>query len=93
MLPQAQSDASANHWVDLLTGGDTVPESIPQPVMGNVMYKGDDLLDFLDESLNDDHHAKADSKLSTIQDGRPIDSGAQQYINCLKAIAGPYMVC
>lgn len=91
LLLPAQPDASANLWVDLLTGGDTVSESIPQPIMGNAMYSGDDLLDFLDESVNEDHHAKADLQPTPSKDERPLDSGAQRYINCLKSIAGPRM--
>uniref|UniRef100_A0A5B7B4H6 Putative phosphoinositide phosphatase SAC9 n=1 Tax=Davidia involucrata TaxID=16924 RepID=A0A5B7B4H6_DAVIN len=89
--PQVQPDASTSLWVDLLTGGDTLSDSISQPVMGNVMHEGGDLLDFLDDAAFQHQTGGTDSKITSSQDGRPSDNGDQQYINCFKFLAGPHM--
>ena len=84
---------SANDWVDLLTGGDAFSESISQPVTENAANEGGGLLDFLDQAVVDYPGPETDHKSSTSQDGRPQESGTQKYINCLKSLAGPHMVC
>lgn len=90
-LPQTvQTDASAN-WLDLLTGESKPSESISQPEGGNVTYGGGDLLAFLDDTITGNEGAEADNIFSSSKDGRTSDSGAQQYINCLKSLVGPNM--
>ena len=92
-VPQTvQTDASAN-WLDLLTGESEPSESISQPVRENVMSGGGDLLAFLDNNVTGNKDAEADSMFSTSKDGRASDGGAQKYINCLKSLVGPNMVC
>lgn len=84
----AQPDASASPWVDLLSGESTHPLSTFQPEMANDLYQGDDLLDFLDNAVSGNRGAEEEVKVSSPQDGRPLD-GAQQYINVLKSLTGP----
>ncbi|XP_059655366.1 probable phosphoinositide phosphatase SAC9 [Cornus florida] len=91
VLPQVHPDASTNPWIDLLTGGDTLPETILQPEIGNVASEGGNLLDFLDDAIVQQLNGGTDSNISSSQDEKPSDNGVQQYINCLKFLAGPHM--
>lgn len=91
IMPPVQQDASANLWLDLLTGEGTHSKSISQPATGNDMHGGGNFLDFLDEVVTEKSGSVADSKLSSSQDGRSPDGDSQQYINCLKSLAGPRM--
>ncbi|XP_015578272.1 probable phosphoinositide phosphatase SAC9 isoform X2 [Ricinus communis] len=84
-----QQSASAD-WLDLLTGGDAFSEPISHPLQQNNIQEGSDLLDFLDNAVVEFHGAETDKKFSSSQDAKPTDS-AQQYINCLKTLAGPKM--
>ncbi|KAK3204241.1 hypothetical protein Dsin_018287 [Dipteronia sinensis] len=86
-----QQGASADPWVDLLTGLGTFSDPDCEPVASNVVYEGDNLLDFLDQAVVEYHAPETDHKASPTQDGRPPDSGTHQYINCLKSLAGPHM--
>ncbi|TQD80193.1 hypothetical protein C1H46_034247 [Malus baccata] len=88
VLPPVQPSASANNLVDLLTGEMVLSEHIAAPVIGNVEDKGGDLLDFLDQAIVEYHDAETDHKS---HDGKPSDSSSQQYIDCLKSVAGPHM--
>ena len=88
----AQPDASANLWVDLLTG-DLPSESISQPVTGNSVHEEGGFLDFLDEAVTEHLNDETNSKLISSQHRRHSDNGTQQYINCFKLLAGPNMVC
>ncbi|KAM2970145.1 hypothetical protein FF2_017151 [Malus domestica] len=83
-----QPSASANNLVDLLTGEVVLSEHFAAPVIGNAEDKGGDLLDFLDQAIVEYHGAETDHKS---HDGKPLDSSSQQYIDCLKSIAGPRM--
>ena len=87
-----QPDASANLWIDLLTG-DMPSESISQPVTGNSVHEEGGFLDFLDEAVTEHLNDETNSKLILSQDGRHSDNGTQKYINCFKLLAGPNMVC
>ncbi|KAJ4723770.1 Phosphoinositide phosphatase [Melia azedarach] len=84
-----QQSGTADPW-DLLTGGDTFSHPLAEPVTRNVVHEGDDLLDFLDQSIVE-YRGVETGKSSSTQDGKSPDSGAQQYINCLKSLAGPRM--
>ncbi|GFY81280.1 sacI homology domain-containing protein [Actinidia rufa] len=86
----AQPDASANLWVDLLTG-DLPSESISQPVTGNSVHEEGGFLDFLDETVTEHLNDETNSKLISSQHRRHSDNGTQQYINCFKLLAGPNM--
>ncbi|KDO38914.1 hypothetical protein CISIN_1g0405541mg, partial [Citrus sinensis] len=107
-----QTEAASNHWVDLLSGGDTFSDPLSEPfsnplsepfsdplsepfsdplsesVTRNVASGGADLLDFLDRPIVEDHGVETYKRFST-QDGCSLASGAQQYISCLKSLAGP----
>ncbi|XP_057491304.1 probable phosphoinositide phosphatase SAC9 [Actinidia eriantha] len=86
----AQPDASANLWVDLLTG-DLPSESFSQPVTGNSVHEEGGFLDFLDEAVTEHLNDETNSKLISSQHRRHSDNGTQQYINCFKLLAGPNM--
>ncbi|KAJ0092940.1 hypothetical protein Patl1_26812 [Pistacia atlantica] len=86
-----QQNASANPWADLLTGGDTFSDPAYEPVTRNVEHEGNDLLDFLDQAVVEYHGTETDHKAPSKQGERPPDRGAQQYINCLKSLAGSHM--
>ncbi|GAY68184.1 hypothetical protein CUMW_262160 [Citrus unshiu] len=99
-----QTEAASNPWVDLLSGGDTFSDPLSEPfsnplsepfsdplsepVTRNVASGGADLLDFLDQPIVEDHGVETYKRSST-QDGCSLASGAQQYISCLKSLAGP----
>ncbi|GLT56600.1 hypothetical protein SLA2020_296310 [Shorea laevis] len=81
------TEGSSNNLVDLLTGED-ISCSVSQPVSETVTCEGGDLLDFLDQAVVECHYPEtANSKLL---DAGPQDSRAQQYINTLKSLVGPY---
>ncbi|XP_057957214.1 probable phosphoinositide phosphatase SAC9 [Malania oleifera] len=84
-----QPNASADLWVDLLTGESTHSESVSQEETQNTMYEGSNFLDFLDNVVTGNQD-DVEVQISSAQDGRASDS-AQQYINCLKSLAGPRM--
>lgn len=87
-----QSSSSGNNWPDLLTGGERLPDHIAQPVTENIVGQGSDLLDFLDQAVVEYHGgAENDKNLSSSGDCRSSVSSSQQYINCLKSLAGPQM--
>lgn len=94
MSASVQTRASGNDWVDLLTGGDSFPVHIAQPVTENTLDKGSDLVGFLDQVVVECHvGAENDKKLSSSQDSKTSVSSSQQYISCLKSLAGPQLVC
>lgn len=90
--PSVPQGAATSNWVDLLTGGDMLSDLVPEPVTTNTPHAGDDLLGFLDQAVVEHHDPETDHKTSSTQDKRSTDSGTQQYINCLKSLAGPHMV-
>jgi hypothetical protein len=90
--PLVQQSASANLWVDLLTGEDTFSEPILQPERGNAVNEGSGVLDFLDQAVVEFRGAQDDHIHSSSQDLRPSDSSSQQYLTCLTSIAGPSVV-
>ncbi|KAH9726910.1 putative phosphoinositide phosphatase SAC9 [Citrus sinensis] len=63
-------------------------DPLSEPVTRNVASGGADLLDFLDQPIVEDHGVETYKRSST-QDGCSLASGAQQYIGCLKSLAGP----
>ena len=77
--------------LDLLSGDDPLPHPLAQPVTDNVVYQESDPLDFLDLSV-ENRGAKSDGKFSA-EDARHSDSNAEQYLKCLKTLAGPGLVC
>lgn len=87
-----QQDASANLWVDLLTGDHLPTESISQPVMVDSVNEGNDFLHFLDQAVIEQPNGEAISKVTSAEDKSPLVGGTQQYINCYKLLAGPHMV-
>lgn len=91
--PLKQGGSSADLLVDLLSGEDLLPHPLAQPVTKNVVYNESDPLDFLDLSV-ENHSAKsdADAKVSS-EDATHSDSSAEQYLKCLKTLAGPNLVC
>ena len=93
MLQPLQPDVSADLWVDLLTGDNMPPETISQQVMGTSVHEGGDFLSFLDEAVIEQPKRAGDSEFTLSWDQRPSESNAQQYINCLRVLAGPQMVC
>ena len=93
MSPSVQPSACANDWVDLLTGEGSFSDHIAQPVTGHDVDKGGDLLDFLDQAVVEYNGGEVGCKLSSTHDGRTLESNSQQYINCLKSLAGTQMVC
>ncbi|PON83295.1 SAC domain containing protein [Trema orientale] len=87
-----QTSASGNDWVDLLTGVDSFSNNIAQPVTENIVDKGSEELDFLDHAVVEYHGgAASDKKLSSSQDRKTSGGGSQQYISCLKSLAGPLL--
>ncbi|XP_052172812.1 probable phosphoinositide phosphatase SAC9 isoform X1 [Diospyros lotus] len=86
-----QPDASADLWVDLLTGDNMPLETISQQVMGTSVHEGSDFLSFLDETVIEQPKRAGDSEFTLSWDQRPSESSAQQYINCLKVLEGPKM--
>lgn len=91
MSPSLQPDKSTNLWVDLLSGDDGLSESISEPVVGNDVHEGGDLLDFLDDFVQ--RPVQNDSRSIPSQEQKPSDDGAHQYLNSFKFLAGQHMVC
>ncbi|QCD83090.1 probable phosphoinositide phosphatase SAC9 [Vigna unguiculata] len=85
--PTEQGGSSADLLLDLLSGDDPLPHPLAQPVTDNVVYQESDPLDFLDLSV-ENRGAKSDGKFSA-EDARHSDSNAEQYLKCLKTLAGP----
>lgn len=89
--PPVQQSASAD-WLDLLTGGDEFSEAVSHPLSQNNVQEGSDFLDFLDQTVSEDHGTETFHALSSSQDRQSPDIGAEKYINCLKTLVGPQMV-
>ncbi|KAG5010707.1 hypothetical protein JHK87_019222 [Glycine soja] len=85
--PPKQGGTSADLFIDLLSGEDPLPHPLAQPVTENIVYQENDPLDFLDLSV-ENHSAKINGKVSS-EDARHADSSAEQYLKCLKTLAGP----
>lgn len=92
VMPSMQNSSSAN-WLDLLTGEDKISEPVSEPfshpLAQNNVQEGSDSLDFLDQAVIEYHGAERDNKFSSSHDANNV----QKYINCLKTLAGPQMVC
>lgn len=86
VLPSDERGISGNHFVDLLTGGDTFNEPPSHPLAENVTYDGDDL-DFLDQAVVEYHGAENDTKTFPEAE-KTLANGNQQYIGHLKYLAG-----
>lgn len=84
-----QPNASADLWVDLLTGESAPSISIPPPVIESSVHEDSNFLDFLDEAVSGPQNGNLDSDVIPLQVGRPSDNGAPQYIDCFKSLAGP----
>lgn len=89
--PPEQGGTSADLLIDLLSGEDPLPHPLAQPVTENVVYEESDPLDFLDQSV-ECHSAKTDSK-NSLEGSRSSDNSAEQYLKCLRSLAGPNLVC
>ncbi|XP_056161324.1 probable phosphoinositide phosphatase SAC9 isoform X3 [Syzygium oleosum] len=87
VLPSDERGISGNHFVDLLTGGDTFNEPPSHPLAENVTYDGDDPLDFLDQAVVEYHGAENDGKIFPEAE-KTLANGNQQYISHLKYLAG-----
>lgn len=92
MAQPMQKSSSANFLVDLLTGEDPLPHPLAQPVTENVVSKESDTLDFLDLAVGEYHSVETNHNISSAEDGRS-DTGAVQYLSCLKSLTGPSLVC
>lgn len=82
--PPKQGGTSADLLMDLLSGDGPLAHPLAQPVTENVAYQESDPLDFLDLSV--ENHS--DGKVSS-EDARHSDGTAEQYLKCLKTVAGP----
>ncbi|KAJ7980630.1 Phosphoinositide phosphatase [Quillaja saponaria] len=89
ILPPIPQSNSSDLLVDFLTGEGPHPQSIPQPI--TEVQSGSDLLDFLDQAVVEYRGAESEHKISTSGDGRPAENSSQQYLNCLKSLAGSNM--
>ncbi|XP_027345477.1 probable phosphoinositide phosphatase SAC9 [Abrus precatorius] len=80
--PPMQEGTSGDLLIDLLSG----EEPLPHP-LANVVCQERDPLDFLDLGV-EYHNAKSDCKVSS-EDARHSDTNAEQYLKCLRTLAGP----
>jgi len=88
--PPTLLNSSSNNWLDLLTGDGTISDPAPLPVMEKVdKGQGDSSLDNPFSERTGDNTGPWSSAVGVKQ----ADNGARQYINCLKSLAGPQMVC
>lgn len=91
--PVQQKDPFPSNLLDLLTGEDSSSDPFPQPVVECVASGGNDMLDFLDQAVVEYRGSDTVLGESVPQEKRPKESGAHLYLNCLKSLAGPNMVC
>ncbi|KAK4800521.1 hypothetical protein SAY86_021008 [Trapa natans] len=80
-------DASGSHFVDLLSGDYSISEPISQPVAVHTTHEASNLLDFLDQAIVENNGVEGDQK-SPLEYSRSSEQGNQQYIKCLKSLAG-----
>ncbi|KAK7252087.1 hypothetical protein RIF29_35801 [Crotalaria pallida] len=90
VTPPVQDGSSADLLIDLLSGEDPLPHPLAQPVTESVVYNESDPLDFLDQAV-EYPNGKSDSKVSS-EDARISDTGSDQYLKCLKSLAGPSLL-
>lgn len=88
--PPDQKGTSPDVLLDLLSGNDPLPHPLAQPVTENFAYEESDPLDFLDQNVG--YSGQSDSKISA-EDTRHSDTSTEQYLKCLKSLAGPNLVC
>lgn len=91
--PVQQKDPFPSNLIDLLTGEDSSSDPFPQPVMECAASGDNDMLDFLDQAVVEYRGSETVPTGSVPQDKRPKESGGHLYLNCLKSLAGPNMVC
>ncbi|AES90288.2 putative WW domain, SAC domain-containing protein [Medicago truncatula] len=84
--PPDQKGTSPDVLLDLLSGNDPLPHPLAQPVTENFAYEESDPLDFLDQNVG--YSGQSDSKISA-EDTRHSDTSTEQYLKCLKSLAGP----
>ena len=89
--PPVQGGNSADLLIDLVSEEDPLAHPLAQPVTENVVDKESDPLDFLDQAV-EYHSAKSDCQISS-KETTYSDSSAEQYLKCLKSLAGPSLVC
>jgi hypothetical protein len=85
--PPDQKGTSPDFLIDLLSGNDPLPHPLAQPVTD--VHKESDSLDFLDQNI--EYNGQSDCKISS-EDTRHSDSTTEQYLKCLKSLAGPNLV-
>lgn len=85
-------DTSEDHFVDLLSGDYSFSEPISQPVRAHTTHEAGDILDFLDQAIIEHNAAEGDQK-SFSEYNKSSEQGNQQYIRCLKSLAGADLVC
>lgn len=84
-----QKGASPDFLIDLLSGNDPLSHPLAQPVTENFTHMESDTLDFLDQDV--DYSSQSDCKISS-EDTRHLDTSTEQYLKCLKSLAGPNLV-
>lgn len=88
--PPDQRGTSADLLIDLLSGNDPLPHPLAQPATESFVHKESDPLDFLDQNV--EYGAQSDCKVSS-EDATHSDASTEQYLKCLKSLAGPTLVC
>lgn len=88
--PDDQRSTSADFLIDLLSGNDPLPHPLAQAVTENFAHEETDTLDFLDQNV--EYSAQSDCKISS-EYTRHSDTSTEQYLKCLKSLAGPSLVC
>lgn len=91
--PVQQNDPFPSNLLDLLTGDDSSSDPLPQPVVEYDASGGNDMLDFLDQAVVEYQGSETVPGGSFSQDIKPRESGSHLYLDCLKSLVGPNMVC
>lgn len=91
--PVQQNDPFPSNLLDLLTGEVSASDPFPQPAVECVASGGNDMLDFLDQAVVQYSGSETVPAMSSSQDKSPRESGSHLYLNCLKSVMGPNMVC
>ena len=91
--PVQQKDPFPSNLLDLLTGEVSSSDPFPQPAVESIASGGNDMLDFLDQAVVEYSGSETAPGVSFPQDKSPRESASHLYLNCLKSVVGPNMVC
>lgn len=91
--PVQQQDPFPSNLLDLLTGEDSSSDPFPQPAVECIASGGNDMLDFLDQAVVEYGGSETVPGGSFPQDKSLRESGSHMYLNCLKSLVGPNVVC